>query len=131
MTTNRKPWDHRENRAVVSLYFAMLDAELTGQAYTKAAMIRQFRGEGIDRENLEQFELDRIPLANRSRGSIEAKLMNCSAAHAKLDPGAETMDGHGYRALANYQKALETAMDKALSSRAVAQAFNAGTRAAQ
>jgi hypothetical protein len=45
-------------------------------------------------------------LGARSRGSIEAKLMNCSAAHADLYPNAVTMADYGYKAAPNYQKAL-------------------------
>jgi hypothetical protein len=43
--------------------------------------------------------------------------MNCSAAHATIDPQAVTMDGHGYRALANYQAALVDAMRAELHRR--------------
>lgn len=99
--TRSKPWSDIENTAVVALYFDMLESAMAGEKYVKAAMIRkaqypeaEFRG----------------PLWNRSRQSIEFKLMNCSAAHADLYPGDETMDGHGYRAMPNYQADLKKAV---------------------
>lgn len=121
--TKRAPWTDQENAALVALYFAMLDEAIAGRPYNKAAMIRQFRGEHQDRHNLELSDYVG-PLRNRSRGSIEAKLMNASAAHRDCylcsdgDLGEpETMDGHGYRALPNYQKSLKDAMKAALLSR--------------
>lgn len=114
MTAIRKPWTPAENAALVHLYFAMLDAEHEGQPYNKAAMIRCARGENVLTE-----ESLGLPLAGfryggrlhqRSRGSIEAKLMNATACHRDLVPTAETMDSHGYRALPNYQASLREAM---------------------
>jgi len=111
MTTTSKPgpWTDDENAAVIRLYFDMLSLATAGASYNKAGMIRsyQFTDEGRHAE----------ALSNRSRGSIEAKLMNCSAAHRDLQPRAETMDGHGYRALSNYQGALRTAMHSELIDR--------------
>lgn len=82
-----KAWTPEENRAVVALYFAMLDHAVSGEPYNKAAMIRAVQGTDVPGEA--------GPLIWRSRGSIEAKLMNCSAAHAACDPQAVTMDGFG------------------------------------
>jgi hypothetical protein len=108
MTTNRTPWTPAENAALVSLYFHMLDCAMTGEAYNKAQLIRV--AQGVDN--------DYTPaLANRSRGSIEAKLMNASAAHADLDPGAETMASHGYKAWGNYQATLKAALNDELNRR--------------
>jgi hypothetical protein len=111
---SRKPWTPAENAAVVTLYFDMLDCATCGEHYNKAALIRYSQtGTG------NPLGASGIPsaLADRSRGSIEAKLMNCTAAHADLinehpTYGAydETMDCHGYRALANYQRTLKDAM---------------------
>jgi hypothetical protein len=109
--TNRTPWTPAENAALVRLYFRMLDAATTGRPYTKAAMIRHV-------QQLPHGRDDAAALANRSRGSIEAKLMNASAAHRDLCPEAETMDGHGYRALSNYQRTLRDAMAEAIARRA-------------
>lgn len=105
MTTNRKPWSDAENRRLVALYFHMLTAARLGASYNKAEMIRQ--AQGTEEQPGILFE--------RTRGSIESKLMNASAAHRDLDPMAETMDGHGYRALSNYQSALRIAMAEALA----------------
>lgn len=104
--TTRTPWTPAENAALVRLYFAMLDSAIAGQPYNKAAMIRDAQGDNM----MPHERATRGELRNRSRGSIEAKLMNATAAHRDLDPTAETMDGHGYRALANYQAALKDAM---------------------
>lgn len=108
--TRSAPWTEYENAAVVVLYFEMLDAEMAEQRYSKADHIRAFRGEA----QTSHYALDHAPLATRSRGSIEFKLMNCSAAHADIVKGAETMHDHGYRALPNYQADLKTAMRESI-----------------
>jgi len=115
--TNRTPWTPAENVALCRLYFTMLDAALDGRDYNKAALIRSAQGAGDQWQNDSHDADGNAVLRNRSRGSIEAKLMNASAAHRDLVPGAETMDGHGYRALANYQAALKEAMADALAAR--------------
>lgn len=109
--TNRTPWTPAENRALAVLYFRMLFCARMGASYNKAAMIRDAQG------------TDEKPgsLHGRTRGSIEAKLMNASAAHRDLEPGAVTMDGYGYRALANYQGSLRDAMRDALAQIALEQ----------
>jgi len=108
--TRSPAWTPAENAAIVRLYFAMLDAATTGQPYNKAAMIRiaQTGGGSVTQPR---------PLQMRSKQSIEFKLMNCSAAHASLDPNAETMHSHGYRAMPNYQADLKIAMAAALADR--------------
>ncbi len=108
-----KPWNEQENTAIVALYFEMLDAELDQQRYSKADHIRAVRGE--PQTSVASFR--NAPLADRSRGSIEFKLMNASAAHADIVTGAETMHGHGYRELPNYQAALKVAMEAELDAR--------------
>jgi hypothetical protein len=114
MTTNRTPWTPGENRALVAMYFTMLDAATIGAAYSKAGMIRQAQGTQPATDFGRQFAGE---LAHRSRGSIEAKLMNATAAHRDLYPGDVTMDGYGYRALANYQASLKEAMQDELNRR--------------
>lgn len=119
MTTTKKaslgPWTDDENRAIVALYFIMLDRALYRQPYNKAAMIRNVKG-------TDSTPTAAHPLAARSRGSVELKLMNCSAAHR--DIGTEsggnpvTMDGFGYRALPNYQATLKAAMATGIVSNA-------------
>jgi len=106
-------WTPAENAAVIALYFAMLDKAVAGQPYTKAAMIRVAK-EGISEQDMAgPFDYS-TPYAGllgvRTKGSIEAKLMNCTAVHRELAPNATTMDGYGYRALSNYQAALKQAM---------------------
>jgi hypothetical protein len=109
--TRPAPWSAEENKAICSLYFEMLDAAINGHPYSKAAMIRDAQDhEQASTDNDYTGELD-----TRSKGSIEAKLMNCTAAHRDLRPGAITMDGYGYRALSNYQATLKDAMNTALA----------------
>jgi len=121
MTTNRTPWTPAENAALVRLYFDMLDCATAGCAYNKAAMIRSYQATDDGRHP--------EALANRSRGSVEAKLMNASACHADLindhierygsEPTSrDTMHGHGYRCLSNYQAALKDAMRDEIERRA-------------
>lgn len=108
----RTAWTPAENAALVRLYFRMLDAATTGKPYNKAAMIRDAMTESPQYRDGIAGEL-----TNRSRGSIEAKLMNASAAHAELRPGAETMASHGYKAWGNYQATLRDAMKAELMAR--------------
>lgn len=107
--TNRTAWTPAENRALSGLYLRMLYCARMGASYNKAEMIRNAQGTD-DQPGL---------LHARTRGSIEAKLMNASAAHADLVPGAVTMDGFGYRALANYQASLKDALAEALRQSAL------------
>lgn len=113
----RKAWTDDECRAVVALYFAMLDKATAGAKYNKAAMIRATQ----EPQQINPGDATEPPLAARSRGSIEAKLMNCTAAHEALRPVAaarrETMNDHGYRALSNYQRSLRDVMAEALDTR--------------
>jgi hypothetical protein len=95
--------------ALASLYFDMLTAATAGESYNKAGMIRAAQNGHGGSEAYAGLLID------RSRGSIEAKLMNATAAHQDaIDAGAlpksETMDGYGYRALANYQATLRGAI---------------------
>ena len=105
------------------LYFHMLAAAKAGAFYNKAAMIRAKQN---NHAGPIDSGLNTAPLKARSRGSIEAKLMNCSAAHRDLDiervttePDAITMDGYGYRCLSNYQASLKQAMAAALEQSAL------------
>lgn len=101
------PWKDDENEGLVELYFVMLDAEMAEQRYSKADHIRAYRGE--DQTSVDAGIYSGI-LSGRSRGSVEFKLMNASAAHADLRPKDETMHNHGYRELPNYQAGLRVAM---------------------
>jgi len=120
MTTkaNPGPWTDDENAAICHLYFTMLDTATTAPgAKFKAHMIRAAQGtpKPGDYDHTGDASDYAGKLAERSKGSIEAKLMNCSAAHRDLRAGAETMDGYGYRCLSNYQGTLRTAMQSALA----------------
>ena len=113
MSTNKKaPWTPAENLALARIYFTMLHAATNGHPYNKAQMIRT--AQGIS--NREDIPHDaRAPLHYRSRGSIEAKLMNASAAHRDLIAegllaAGPTMATHGYKAWGNYQSTLKDAV---------------------
>lgn len=114
--TRQPPYDYEENRGTVAMYFEMLDNTQRGYKFIKAELIRIAQ----DPESTSS-QLFAGTLANRKRGSIEFKLMNCSAAHADIDPNAETMHSHGYRALPNYQRSLKTAMRNELTRRRAAE----------
>ena len=91
--TRQPKWDDRENRNVIALYFEMLDKAQGGDIYNKAAMIRYSQGsdDPADLGSVEFADFIWDTLGLRSRGSIEAKLMNV----------------YGYRCLSNYQADLK------------------------
>lgn len=79
-------WSRTEVEAIVSVYFAMLEQELRGEPFSKAAARRQ----------LEPL------LNNRSEGSIGRKHSNISAVLIEL--GFPYISG--YKPLSNYQRLL-------------------------
>jgi hypothetical protein len=87
-------WSDRENDAVVAAYFAMLGEELAGKSYNKAAQNRLLQDQ-----------------TGRSRGSIEFKLSNVSAA---LKGFALPMIA-GYQPRFNFQLALAEAVSRWLA----------------
>jgi hypothetical protein len=123
------PWNDTENRAVIALYFVMLDHAIAGETYIKAAMIRAAQGIRLsDGVKTNPF----AELSERERSSIEFKLMNCSAAHLDILTAAHkppisdevaianvnaTMHNYGYRCLPNYQAALKVALLEELDDR--------------
>lgn len=109
------PWTDAENSAICSLYFAMLRLAISGQSYNKAGMVRTAQGNPKPGDSDISGD-NHVPgifcqLSERSRPSIEMKLMNCSAIHRDISgPTTVTMDGFGYRAMPNYQSSLKVAM---------------------
>jgi hypothetical protein len=97
--TKSPAWTEPEIRAVVELYAMMRRHVNTGEPYNKARMIRNQQGP------IGQ-------LRDRSRGSIEAKLMNITGALDRLGRDDLSMSEHGYRPLANMQKALFEAVQR-------------------
>ena len=88
MTDTKKrpaPWTPEENAALVALYFAMLDAAIAGRHYIKAVMIRNAQSKGV---NGGKPTAHFGQLTERSRASIEFKLMNATAAQQSLSHGA-------------------------------------------
>tara|TARA_R110002110_G_scaffold56915_1_gene161519 strand:- start:239 stop:532 length:294 start_codon:yes stop_codon:yes gene_type:complete len=90
-------WSDAENDAICELYAAILAAHHDPDVkLNKAAMIREARL-GI--------------LSGRSRGSIEAKLMNLTAVLKSLGY-ANTLEHAGYKALSGFQKSLVDAAQR-------------------
>ena len=85
----RNPWTPEENNALLRAYGQLVDAQAEGQYLSKAGLIRQLQA-GI--------------LHGRSKGSIEAKLMNISAACVKAGTGFVK----GYKPAPNMQRCLLT-----------------------
>jgi hypothetical protein len=81
----RRVWTAEEITALLAMYRTMLDYELAGERYSKAAMVRAL-----------MLEID------RTRGSIEAKCMNVSG--VLVDAGRPYVAG--YKPLGNCQALL-------------------------
>lgn len=103
-------WTDKENRACVNLYRAMYHIATTRpeQRRYKAAMIRIARGEEkeADRELAYNAHLYRGRLGDRTKGSIELKLMNVTGAIHALG-FSESMAEFGYPPMPKYQQSLE------------------------
>ena len=90
-------WSDAENDAICDLYVAIMAAHHDADIkLNKAAMIREARTGS---------------LGGRSRGSIEAKLMNLTAVLKSLGY-TNTLEHAGYKALSGYQKSLVTAAQR-------------------
>lgn len=83
---NRKAWDDQQYNEVYDVYMLFLRHQRAETAYTKAGLVRE-RAERLD----------------RSKGSIEALMMNISAVHVDL-LGIDYVQG--YKPLANYSHKL-------------------------
>jgi hypothetical protein len=84
-TQTRRVWTDREVRTLCALYQSMLDAQRDGRKFVKAPAVRAVADE-----------------LQRSKGSIEAKLMNLSA--CLRDLGREFVTG--YKPLPSYAKTM-------------------------
>ena len=85
--TRNPAWNPTENAALLQAYGQLVDAQADGAYLSKAALIRQ---------------LQAGPLSARSRGSVEAKFMNISAALVKAGHGHV----RGYKPAPNMQRCL-------------------------
>jgi hypothetical protein len=88
-------WTDLQNDACVARYFSMLEQELTGEAYNKAAQNRLLQEQ-----------------TGRSRGSIEFKLCNISAAFRGF--GLPTI--RGYKPRFNFQMSLAESVSRWLAA---------------
>lgn len=91
-----KPWSDEELDAIVSDYFAMLTAELSGQSYVKSHHSAALMAE-----------------IGRTHRSVEFKHQNISAVMEEL--GLPWIQG--YKPKRNYQNAIFDAIDRCLSAR--------------
>ena len=87
-------WSDQENDAVVATYFAMLDEDLAGRRYNKAAHNRNLR-----------------QTVNRTSGSIEFK--NCNISAALIGFGLPYIKG--YQPRFNFQMSLAEAIARWLA----------------
>lgn len=108
------PWTPEENRAVCIVYHAMQQIQdMAPGAKFKAHVIRAAQGQPKpgDEDHTGDASAYAGRLSNRSKGSIEAKLMNVTAileANPPLDQFS--LAEGGYRPLANAQTALKVAV---------------------
>ena len=84
--TTRKAWTPANNRAVITLYNKFLALQQSGEKYQKAASVRALAEK-----------------QDRTKGSVECKLMNISAIHQNL---LQLPIVKGYKALDNYNHDL-------------------------
>ena len=84
-TQKRRAWTDAEVRTLCALYSLMLDAQRAGKAFCKAPAVRAVAAE-----------------LQRSKGSVEAKLMNLSA--CQRDLGRDFVAG--YKPLPSYAKSM-------------------------
>lgn len=88
-TGKAQPWDDFEITTVINLYNQFLQFQRTEQKYQKAAAVRLV-----------------MAATGRSKGSVEAKLMNISGARVALELDYVS----GYKPLANMQAKLREAV---------------------
>lgn len=98
------PWTNAEQLAGIDLYDRMHQCAMSGKAYNKAKMIREAQSDS-------RATAPHIHLSDRSKGSIEMKLMNISAACEALGRPDLSMAEHGYRPMKNMQKSLKDAVE--------------------
>jgi hypothetical protein len=94
---DRAPWTALENDAIVADYLEMLELELTGRTFNKAAHNRAIQ-----------------QLTGRSKGSVEFKHCNISALMKEF--GLPIIDG--YKPRSNAQDALRETIQRHVSQRA-------------
>jgi len=105
----KAPWNDTENQALNSLYHRMHQGVQRTENLNKAALIRIAQGQAKDTDRATSTDGFAGLLAERSRGSIEAKLMNLTAVLHDLGRAQFSMSEHGYRPLSNYQADLKQA----------------------
>jgi hypothetical protein len=101
-------WTDNEIHEVLILYRGMWIYATSGVDYNKARMIREARGQ----ETPECPGGAIAPLGSRSKGSIEMKLMNVTAALESIGRDDLSMAEYGYRPMTNMQKSLKDAVVK-------------------
>lgn len=106
----RKPaWNDTENAALNALYHRMHQGVQRTENLNKAALIRIAQGQPKDTDRATSIDGFAGKLADRSRASIEMKLMNLTAVLHDIGRAQFSMNEHGYRAMPNYQADLKAA----------------------
>lgn len=117
-----KAWSDSEVAAAVALYFAMLGLSLNGLAFNKRAMIREATQESTQPAGFKACPYT-AELRDRSRQSVEMKLMNVTACINSLaqehGTNYQSMEFAGYKPLNSYQAALKIAVYKSGSLKIV------------
>lgn len=103
--TRSPPWTPAEIDSAIALYLSFRVLEARGSPYVKAQFLREIIGAPTPANPEGNPE---APLINRSKGSVEAKLMNITAALQSIDRDDLSMASFGYVPLANMQAALKS-----------------------
>ena len=114
--TRSPPWTTAEIDGAIAMYLAFRVLEHRGAPYVKAQFIRQLIGAPTPANP--EGNPDAI-LVNRSKGSVEAKFMNITAALESIGRQDLSMASHGYVPLANMQAALKTRVTELVAGQTI------------
>ena len=101
-------WIDSEVYDLLSLYRSMWIYATEGVKYNKAAMIREAKTRALDAKK----PGDPPCIFSRSKGSVEMKLMNITAALEAIGRQDLSMAEYGYRPMKNMQKSLKVIVEK-------------------
>ena len=111
-----RAWNQLELLACCELYFQVVRAIQAGNRVNKAELIRLYRSGAAD---LPASEFTG-PLSSRTRGSVELRLMNITAALPTVGYTGFTLADHGYRPLQNFPPSLAEVLREYLAERVAA-----------
>ena len=99
-----KAWNQSEIDNCIGLYLSMRVLVEREVPFVKAQLLREIIGEPTPAQPQGN---PNAPLYNRTKGSVEMKLMNITAALESLGRDDLSMAEHGYRPLKNMQASLK------------------------